>query len=64
MAGIRTLTMTEGRQSTKIDGWRSFHGAACSNCAATGREDLLLQVAAQLEQAAPWKDRQPSIFVA
>ncbi|MFC9764836.1 amidase [Rhodococcus jostii] len=31
--------------------------------AATGREDLLLQVAAQLEQAAPWKERQPSIFV-
>ncbi|WP_312033678.1 MULTISPECIES: amidase [unclassified Rhodococcus (in: high G+C Gram-positive bacteria)] len=31
--------------------------------AATGREDLLLQVAAQVEQAVPWKDRQPSIFV-
>ncbi|RZL82902.1 MAG: amidase [Rhodococcus sp. (in: high G+C Gram-positive bacteria)] len=30
--------------------------------AATGREDLLVQVAAQCEQAAPWKDRQPSIF--
>ena len=30
--------------------------------AAHGREDLLLQVAAQLEQAVPWKDRQPSTF--
>jgi amidase len=27
-----------------------------------GREDLLLQVGAELEQAMPWKDRQPSIF--
>jgi len=29
--------------------------------AATGREDLLLQVAAQLEAAAPWKDKRPKV---
>jgi amidase len=29
--------------------------------AAYGREDILIQVASQLEQAAPWADRQPSV---
>ncbi|MEV0502636.1 amidase family protein, partial [Streptomyces spectabilis] len=31
--------------------------------AAHGREDLLLQVAAQLEQAVPWQDRTPQVYV-
>jgi amidase len=30
--------------------------------AAFGREDLLLQVAAQLEGAQPWIDRVPPVF--
>jgi amidase len=29
--------------------------------AATGREDLLIQVASQLEQAAPWSYRRPPV---
>ncbi|MFG1708181.1 amidase [Nonomuraea sp. M3C6] len=32
--------------------------------AAYGREDLLFQIAAHLEQSMPWKDRTPPVFVA
>jgi amidase len=48
-----SMPLGESREGLPI----GVHLAALMGC-----EDLLLQVAAELEQAKPWKGRQPSMF--
>ena len=53
-----------GQPAMSVPTWsggRAISRSACNSSAAAGREDLLLRVAAQLEQVRPWAVGCPAI---